>query len=324
MDSSTSGENGNEILHDFAPFIRVYKDGRLERLVGNDVVPAGVDPDTGVQSKDVAIAKETSVSARLYIPKATNPNEKLPLLIYFHGGAFVAESAFSPTYHKHINLLVSQANIVVVSVEYRLAPEYPLPIAYQDSSYAIKWVASHSWGDGHEPWLKEHADFGRVFLGGDSAGGNIAHKMAMQVGSENPGGVKLEGIILNHPFFGGNDPIVGDKPVDIHIKAYLDKLWAFAKPETSGSDDPDFNPGMDPNLSSLGCRRVLVSVAEKDFLRDRGWNYYQILGKSGWKGNVEIMESKGENHVFFLFAPTSDNALAFFKRMVSFINQDNT
>lgn len=79
-------DGGDEILKEFSPFFRVHRDGRIERLGGTDVVPAGNDPKTGVQSKDVVVTKETNVSARLYMPGSVRPGKKLPLLIYFHGG----------------------------------------------------------------------------------------------------------------------------------------------------------------------------------------------------------------------------------------------
>ncbi|MCL7039863.1 hypothetical protein MKW94_020255 [Papaver nudicaule] len=92
--------NSEEIAHDFAPFPRVYKNGRVERLMGTEVVPPSIeDPKTGVSSKDVVIIPETGVSARLYVPKLIQNNKKLPLLVYFHGGGFCIDTPFSPTYH---------------------------------------------------------------------------------------------------------------------------------------------------------------------------------------------------------------------------------
>lgn len=139
--------NSTEILHDFHPMIRVYKDGKVERFVGIDIVPASVDSETGVQSKDIQISPEFDISARLYLPGTANPGRKLPLLVYFHGGGFVVDSPFSPLHHNHMNSLVAEANVVAVSVGYRLAPEHPLPIAYEDSWLALKWVASQSTGE---------------------------------------------------------------------------------------------------------------------------------------------------------------------------------
>ena len=160
--------SANEVLLDFFPMFRVLKGGQVERLMGNDVVPASLDPATGVQSKDVTINTDSGVSARLYVPKAADPAQKLPLLIYFHGGAFVVETAASSAYHTHLNNLAAEANVVVVSVDYRRAPEHPLPTAYEDSWDAVKWVASHS--SREEPWLNEYADFERVFFAGERGG----------------------------------------------------------------------------------------------------------------------------------------------------------
>lgn len=313
-------DDGNKILKEFSPFFRVHRDGRIERLAGTDVVPAGNDPKTGVKSKDIVVTKETNVSARLYIPGSVTPGKKLPLLIYFHGGVYVVESAFSCTYHNHLNQLVSQANIVVVSVDYRLAPEHPLPIMYFDSWFATQWISSHSSRNGEEPWLNEHVDFGRVFLGGDCAGGNVTHNVAMGIGAEK--NMKIEGIFFTHPVFFGSDAIVDGKVINAQTKEFMEKLWLFVYPESCGTDDTKLNPNMVPDLEMLGSERVLLLVAELDFLKEWQLHYYDLLSKSGWKGKLEIMESKGEGHLFYLLDPASDNASAVLNRMVCFINQE--
>ncbi|CDP06335.1 unnamed protein product [Coffea canephora] len=218
--------NSTEILHDFSPMIRVYKDGRVERLVGKDIVAASVDPQTRVESKDVQISPELDISARLYLPKNAQQDIKLPLLLYFHGGGFLVESAFSLAYHTHLIAVVAEAGVVAVSINYRLAPEHPLPTAYEDCWIAVKWVASHSNGKGPKVCLRDYADFDRVFFGGDSAGGNLAHNMALRVGLEKLDGFNLDGIFLNC------------------------------------------------------CKRVLIYVAGKDILKDRGWLYKEALEKS--------------------------------------------
>ncbi|XP_055815814.1 2-hydroxyisoflavanone dehydratase-like [Solanum dulcamara] len=311
-----------EIVHDLFPLMRVYKDGRIERLMGEGFVPPESDPETGVQVKDVEIDPQINLSARLYLPKNVDSVQKTPLFVYFHGGAFVIESASSPTYHKHLSMVAAEAKVVIVSVNYRLAPEYPLPIAYEDSWVALKWIASHANGDGdgHEPWIKDHADFNRVYFGGDSAGGNIAHHMAIRIGLEKLEGVKLVGIYLACPYFWGKELIDGEEEYLI-AKDFIDKLWLFANPNRSRLDDPLINPEKDPNLCSLGCEKVLVYLAGKDPLRFRGFSYKEALEKSGWPGTVEVMEIKDEEHVFHLFAPQAENAIAMLKKLVSFLNQ---
>lgn len=302
MDPST-----DEVAHDFPPFFRVYKDGRVERLLGTETVPPTTDPLTGVQSKDITISQETGLAARLFLPKTTSSACKLPLLIYIHGGAFCIESPFSPLYHNHVSSLAAEANVVAVSIHYRRAPEDPLPIAYEDTWAAVQWVAAHSKGEGPEAWLKDHGDFERVFLAGDSAGANIAHSMARQAGIDGMVGLKIAGTVIIHPYFGNDEP---------------EELIGFIFPTMSGPDDPRINPIADSKLSSLGCPRVLVFVAEKDNLKDRGWTYYESLKKSGWGGVVDIVETEGEDHVFHLFNPGTEKALDLLKRMATFMNQD--
>ncbi|KAI3947683.1 hypothetical protein MKX01_034348 [Papaver californicum] len=305
------------LAYELLPYLRAYKNGRVERLshYGDELVPSSIfrDLKMSVSSKDVVIVPQTGLSARLYLPKSITHTEeqqqkKLPLLVYFHGGAFCTYSASNPRYHDYLNYVVAEANVVAVSVEYRRAPENPLPMAYEDSWAALKWVLSHSISDqqGHEIWLNDHADFNQVILGGDSSGANIAHNMA-----------------ILHPHFWGSEPI-GVEKLDMDLKQRVDKLWLTVCPSTTaGNDDPLINPANDPNLSSFGCDKVLVCVAEKDLLRDRGWFYYETLKKSGWEGVVEIMESKGEGHVFHLHNPSSENALNMMKFLVSFMRPHN-
>ncbi|KZV41161.1 2-hydroxyisoflavanone dehydratase-like [Dorcoceras hygrometricum] len=321
LTTSFAANSDNEILYDIYPFIRVYRNGTIQRFIGQGFLPASTDPRTGVQSKDVSIAKDLNVSARIYLPKNAHPGHKIPLLIYYHGGGFFTESAFSPTYHNHMNSLVAKANIVAVSVNYRLAPEHPLPIAYQDSWLALKWVFHHSSGKGGQPWLTKYADFRRVYLGGDSAGGNIAHNMAIRVGLlvSDPD-IKVKGMFLNCPGFWGKRR-VGNESADSNRVKLSEAIWLHAYPNITGLDDPLVNPGMDPGLKTLGCRRVLVYVGGNDGLRFRGWYYMQVLKRSGWDGIVKVVEVKGEGHVFNLNNPTTPKAIAMLKALASFINQ---
>ncbi|KAJ8763384.1 hypothetical protein K2173_002267 [Erythroxylum novogranatense] len=317
----------SELLVDFSPFFQIYKDGRINRIDGIKLEPP-LDPDDGVRSKDVVYSLELNLSSikphknltcRVHIPENTTPGHKLPLLVYFHGGAFCMESPFTHTYYKYHKSLVKAANVVAVAVEYRLVPEHPLPAAYDDCWTALKWLASHFNGSGPEEWLNAYADFGKVFFAGDSAGGNIAHQMAIRFGQEKLVGVDLKGIALIHPYFWGKDPI-GNESKDPEGKAIMEKIWYYVHPTTTGLDDPLINPIADPNLASLGCSRVFIFAAEKDVMRDRAWLYYEELKKCGWEGSVEIMESKGEVHTFHLYIDC-ENTKIMLEKFASFLNQ---
>ncbi|KAF3435377.1 hypothetical protein FNV43_RR22466 [Rhamnella rubrinervis] len=163
-------------------------------------------------------------------------------------------------------------------------------------------------GDGPEEWLNYHADFQRVFVAGDSAGATLTHTVVLRAGIEGVSGLRIIGMILFHPFF-TND----DEP---------DRLVEIIFPSSSGPNDPMLNPGKDPKLGRLGCGKMLIFVAEKDSLRDRGWNYFMAVKESGWGGgSVEIVETEGEGHVFHLFDPDSDKAMALMEKTVSFFKK---
>nr|XP_016446428.1 PREDICTED: probable carboxylesterase 2 [Nicotiana tabacum] len=315
-----------ELDYEFLPYLRVYKNGHVERLLGIDSVPAGPDSQTGVSSKDISnIIPDTEVYVRIYVPNISIlGNQKLPLVIYFHGGGFCMFTPSSSNYHNYLNTLVSESRIIAVSVHYRRPPEHPLPIAYEDSWQALQWVFSHCNGDGQEPWLNEHANFGRVFLSGDSAGANIAHNLAMAAGSVEPElMVDILGVALVHPYFWGSGSI-GSEALYPDKKAHVDRLWSFACPSNPDNDDPRINPMLEgePSLTSLGCRRVLISVAEKDILKDRGWAYYQALGRSGWMGVVEIQETEGVDHVFHLNNLQCQKSKDLIKNLAHFFNRE--
>lgn len=317
MDSSSK----SEVVHDLPPWLRVYKDGTVERLSGNEVCAPGLDPLTDVLSKDVMLVQETGVSARLHRPNVIPKGQKLPLVLYFHGGAYLISSPWDPTYHNSSNKLVAEAKVVLVSVDYRKAPEHPLPVAFDDSWDALKWAASHtSAGAGSEPWLLDNVDFNRIFLAGDSAGASIALQLMFRSKNEKMM-MKLAGMILINPYFWGNEPI-GSEVTDTFRKALVDKWWAFVCPSDKGNDDPLVNPlaAGAPPLEHLQCAKILVCVAEKDILRDRGVLFYESLKKSEWKGKTELIDIKGEDHVFHIFNPDCENATNMFKGLASFMH----
>ena len=153
--ASNTAPDDNEVAQEFG-LVRVYKSGRVVRPFLSPPAAAGLDPVTGVDSKDVHLG---DYSARLYLPpSAAAAAGKLPVIVYVHGGGFVAESVVSPNGHRFLNSLAAACPAVAVSIEYRLAPEHPLPAAYDDSVAALRWVLS-----GADPWVAAHGDLGRVF-----------------------------------------------------------------------------------------------------------------------------------------------------------------
>ncbi|KAL0412536.1 UNVERIFIED_CONTAM: putative carboxylesterase 4, mitochondrial [Sesamum radiatum] len=299
--------NSKEIAADASPFFRLYKDNTIDRLGQRQVVPPSDDPQAAVRSKDVLIDQNTGVSVRIFAPGRRDPSQKLPLVVYIHGGAYCVGSPSNPVFHNFVSKLVEKSNVIAVSIDYRLAPESPLPIAYEDSWAAFQWIAVHANGKGPDQWLNEYADFRRVFLGGESAGANIANDVAIRAGTEQLLGVEIVGVFLVHPFFVGNE---------------VAKLYKYLCPTSSGrGDDPRLNPSVDPRIRNMAGRRVAFFVAEKDTLREGARGYYEGLKKSEWRGEVEIFETEGEGHCFHLFNLNSEKAEAVMDRLVGFLNR---
>ncbi|CAA3032473.1 2-hydroxyisoflavanone dehydratase-like [Olea europaea subsp. europaea] len=84
-------------------------------------------------------------------------------------------------------------------------PKHPLPVAYEDSWNALQWAASHAVEETinieEEPRVTKHEDFGKIYIGGDSSRGNIAHNILLRPGAKSlPGDVKIFGGFLYHPY----------------------------------------------------------------------------------------------------------------------------
>ncbi|KAJ1289980.1 hypothetical protein BS78_02G206600 [Paspalum vaginatum] len=282
----------DEIVIDCDAF-RIYRSGKMDRLHRPARVPAGLDPATGVTSRDVVLDTSTGLSVRLFLP-----------------------SLVSRMYHGYVASLAAAAGVLAVSVEYRLAPEHPVPAAYDDAWAALQWAAS-----AQDEWLAEHGDTARFFLAGDSAGGNMVHNILINLARfPHPVAPRIEGAILLHPWFGGSVPVDGE---DATKAKEMAMIWEFACPAAAGgADDPRMNPMAPgaPGLESLRCERVLVCAGGKDWAAPRDRAYYDAVAASTWHGSAAWFESEGEGHVFFLEKPECTKARELMDRIVSFVD----
>ncbi|XP_021774098.1 probable carboxylesterase 7 [Chenopodium quinoa] len=299
----------SDIAQKFLLF-NVLKDGRVHVLTppAESVPPSfGTTPD--VLTKDVEIS--TEVFARISIPSSASTNacttQKLPVVFYLQGGGFCKQYAFSEDSTRFGSDIAAEANVIFITIKYGIFPARPLPACYDDSWAALQWLASHSKGTtGPEPWINDYADLGRIFVGGNSAGGNICHTLLAKAGSMGlPGDAKVEGMILIHPYFGEDD-----------------KMWMYMCPTNEGPQDPRMKPAVE-DLPRIVCGRVLVVLAEKDVLYGAGNMYAEELIKSGWKGTVEIMENKDKDHCFNFSNFMDLEAIAIRQRIASFIHNQS-
>ncbi|CAL5005742.1 unnamed protein product [Urochloa decumbens] len=315
-----------EVAFEFVPVIRQYKSGRVERLLPVHPVPPSVDAATGVASKDVTIDAATGLWARLYLPDLSARGEgaqrrRLPIVLYFHGGGLVSGTAADAPEHAFLNRLAARAGALAVSVEYRLAPEHPVPACYDDAWATLLWATSS--GSATDPWLRDHGDAACVSVLGFSAGGNVAHNLTLRAGTEPaavPRGARVEGMALVHPYF--LSPACDTATGKDWVRRKLAELWAFAcGGATSGSGDPRVDPVAEgaPSLGRLGCGRVLVCLAEDALVAD-GAAYYDALLASGWAAaDAELLDSRPADHEFHLREPDSAKALLLMDRLVALI-----
>lgn len=235
--------------------------------------------------------------ARVYRPVATD--DPLPLIAYFHGGGWVIMGI-----ETHDNICRRIANVtgaVVVSIDYRLAPEHRFPAALDDCFAATQWLAVHGAEVGGDP--------GRLVVAGDSAGGNLAAAVALRARTAGPA---LRGQVLVYP---ACDAAGETESCRANGEGYL--LTASAMAWFWGCYlGPDGDPA-DPFASPLraadlaGLPPALVITAEYDPLRDEGEGYARRLG--GFDVPVALHRFTGVIHGFLgmeAIVPEADAAVA--------------
>lgn len=300
-------------------FIKVLRDGSVERFTPL-TAPASLNMYIGYMCKDVTIDPLKAITARIFIPStATATATTLPVLVYFHGGGFCIGSTTWLGYHHFLGDLSATTETIVLSVDYRLAPENRLPIAYEDCYATLIWLSQQKLTDS---WL-QNADLSRVLLSGDSAGGNIAHHVAIRAIRDNECPVRIIGVIPIHPYFGSEKrtELEMSQGSTDEVKSN-DMFWRLSIPEGSNRDYDGCNlDRMDVSKSEwIRFPNVLVFVAELDFLKERGVAYAEFLKKKGVK-EVELIETKNEKHVFHVFHPDSESTRLLQKQMKEFIHR---
>ncbi|KAL1809321.1 hypothetical protein ACET3Z_026311 [Daucus carota] len=244
-------------------------------------------------SKDITLNEANKTFLRLFRPvKCAN---KLPVIIDFHAGGFVILSATSEPFHDMWTRASALAPALVITVEYRLAPENRLPAAYEDAVEAIMWVRDQAREvEGCDPWMKELADYSNVHVMGTSAGGNIVYHAALRVLDEDISPVQIKGLIMNQPFFGGVERTPSEEKLSrnpVLPLSVIDLLWVLALPPGCDRDHEYSNPldgGGDPNIERLP--RCLIRGFELDPLVDRIKKLAKMLDERGVKVVAKIDE----------------------------------
>ncbi|KAI6696250.1 hypothetical protein NL676_016369 [Syzygium grande] len=254
--------------------VTLNPDGTLNRdrrfIPVTSAAPNPTSPTSPVLSKDVPINPSHNTWARIFLPHR-------------------APSAASTVFHEFCVTLASELSAVVVSVEYRLAPEHRLPMAYDDAVEALHWVKAT-----RDEWLVDHADLSTCYLMGTSAGANLAFHSGLRAsashGDLEP--LKIRGLILHHPFLSGTQRtpselrLANDKMLPLVVN---DFMWEMSLPVGVTRDHVYCNPMVDGGsklsegagkMRSLGWR-LLVIGCDGDPLIDRQVEFAKMLQEKG-------------------------------------------
>ncbi len=236
------------------------------------------------------------IPVRVYRP-ATTPGA--PLVCYYHGGGFVSGSVAA--WDGVARRIAKESGAVVVSVDYRLAPEHRFPVPLEDCHAALVWAVAEAERLG--------ADATRVAVAGDSAGGNLAAALALRARTEGP---TLRAQVLVYPVIA---PECTTASMDANGTGYLltadsmRSMWAWYLGPDGDPDDP--GAAVAKATDHAGLPPALVITAEYDPLRDEGEDYAALLTRAGV--DVTCTRYDGMLHGFFglrEIVPDSDRAVA--------------
>jgi acetyl esterase len=239
---------------------------------------------TDVAARDTTVPGATEARrVRVYAPQSAG--EPSPGLVFFHGGGFVTGSLDS--HDRGCRAIASKARIVVVSVDYRLAPEHTFPAAVDDAVAATRWVLANAATFGIDP--------GATAVGGDSAGGTLAAVVAQTLKND---ALRPAFQLLIYPVTDANGGtpsrdyfregyFLTGRAIDWYLHNYI--------PDESQYSDPRASPLLARDLS--GLPPALVITAGFDPLRDEGRAYADKMRAAG--GDVTYLCSEGSMHGFF-------------------------
>ena len=234
-----------------------------------------------------------SIALRIYRP-ADRPG--LPAIVYFHGGGHVVGSL--DTHDFTSRNLAAGTDAVIVSVDYRLAPEHKFPAAVIDGFDALQWVA------GHASELAIDAD--RIGVAGDSAGANVAAVAALMARDAGGPGLKLQSLVYPVIDYGITDASYDRFASGCGILTKGAMEWFRNHYLRDAADADDWRASPIKAKSLAGVAPAIIIAAECDVLRDEGKRYADAMQQAGVP--VQRHEFAGMIHGFFGMVPAVDDA----------------
>lgn len=277
------------------PISKARRQVRSSAHVAGGTQPIGAVTERSIDGPDGPIA------LRFYTPRGVSGRS--PALFYIHGGAWMFGDLDS--HDALCRFLAEEAQVRVVSVDYRLAPEAPFPAGFEDVWAAWTWVSDHAAGIGIDP--------ARIAVGGDSAGGNLAAIVSQHAVRQKAAGPAFQLLIYPATVFG--QPT---KSRDVFAEGfYLTRAFMDRGEETYLVGDEDLT---DPRLSPLlhdptGVAPAYVVTAGFDPLLDEGEAYANLMRDAGVP--VEYVCEEGLIHAFANMIGLGRSAPAAVRRMAA-------
>jgi len=231
-------------------------------------------------------APHGTIPARIYTPKTLRQKDGLAAcLVFFHGGGWVIGNL--DTHDVACRQLAHEGELIVISVDYRLAPEHRFPAAVDDAIIAMKWIAANARQYG--------IDAARLIVGGDSAGGNLAAVVALDARDGN--GPAIAGQLLIYPATEFSRKHASHREPDTSILLTHSGIDWFVNHYMGDADISDWraSPARATTLAALPPAYVLTAGA--DPLRDEGDEYAARLKEAGVP--VTYKHFPGQFHGFF-------------------------
>jgi len=269
------------------PEMRAFAKRRNARL-------AAPPPPVGRMENRVVHHDGCKVPVRIYWPE-TSAGRQLPAYVHAHGGGFVVgDLDMADTVCR---MICRDAGVVVVSVDYRLAPEHKFPAGLDDTLAVTRWAVRSGAEIGVDPR--------RLAIGGDSAGGNLAAAAAQALTAELAGALRFQALVYpvtdltcSQPSY--KDLGTGYPLTEARMRAYIDMYLV----NSSQATDPRASPLLAASLA--GQPPALVILAGLDPLVDEGLAYATRLKDAGIE--VEVAEAAGHPHGFLGWTKESEAA----------------
>ena len=231
-------------------------------------------------------APHGAIPARIYTPKTLRTKDGLaPCLVFFHGGGWVIGNL--ETHDVVCRKLAHEGELIVISVDYRLAPEHKFPAAVDDAVTATNWIAANASKLGIDP--------ARLMVGGDSAGGNLAAVVSLH--ARDHGGAKIAGQVLVYPATEFARTHASHREPETSILLTHSVIGWFADHYMGDADRSDWRASPARAKTLAGLPPAYVLTAGADPLRDEGDEYAARLKEAGVP--VAYKHFPGQFHGFF-------------------------